>query len=495
MKALLMHPDRDFDVAAAPPANAADLRQDLELDTLAGTMCGGDRFLFDVATVALLAPLPDPAAIRFRQAVLTDCLEQPAVVRELYELAIAAIQEQRRHWGFWSESPESILSGSLAALESFVGKLRELRAMADMHKPEFASEGFNRFFTMLQDELSDDYFELVEGQLETLRFKGGTLISARLGAGNKGIDYVLRLTPELSWRDRLAQLRRPALSFTIAERDQASLNALSKLNGRSLNHAANALAQSADHIKSFFTMLATELAFYIGCLNLHEHLAKLGEPTCLPDPAGPGAPRLSARGLYDVTLALRLDAAVVGNDADGDGKALVIVTGANQGGKSTFLRSLGLAQLMMQSGMFVPAESFSADVRDRVFTHYKREEDASMESGKLDEELARMSEIADGLTANSMLLCNESFSATNEREGSEIARQVSFALTEAGVKVVFVTHLYDFADRVHSEARADVLFLRAPRGDDGQRTFKLLEEAPLPTSYGADTYKQIFQTR
>jgi len=348
---------------------------------------------------------------------------------------------------------------------------------------------------MLQDELSDDYFELVEKQLETLRFKHGTLLSVRLGAGNKGIDYVLRLAPELSWRDRLARLRRPALSFTIAERDQASLNALSKLSGRGLNHAANALAQSADHIKSFFTMLVTELAFYIGCLNLHEHLARLGEPTCLPDATEPGAPRLSVRSLYDITLALQSDAAVVGNDADADGKSLVIVTGANQGGKSTFLRSLGLAQLMMQSGMFVPAEAFTADVRDRLFTHYKREEDARMESGKLDEELARMSDIADALTANSMLLCNESFSATNEREGSEIARQVISALTEAGVKVVFVTHLFDFADRVHSEARGDVLFLRAPRGDDGQRTFKLVEEAPLPTSYGEDTYKQIFQIR
>ena len=68
-----------------------------------------------------------------------------------------------------------------------------------------------------------------------------------------------------------------------------------------------------------------------------------------------------------------------------------MITGANQGGKSTFLRSVGVAQLMMQTGMFVAAQAFSADVRDHVFTHFKREEDAAMESGKLDEELARMS--------------------------------------------------------------------------------------------------------
>jgi DNA mismatch repair ATPase MutS len=64
------------------------------------------------------------------------------------------------------------------------------------------------------------------------------------------------------------------------------------------------------------------------------------------------------------------------------------LTGANQGGKSTFLHSIGLAQLMMQSGMFVGAERFEAAPCPALFTHYKREEDATMKSGKLDEELA-----------------------------------------------------------------------------------------------------------
>ena len=74
------------------------------------------------------------------------------------------------------------------------------------------------------------------------------------------------------------------------------------------------------------------------------------------------------------------------------------MTGANTGGKSTFLRAIGLAQLMMRAGMFVGANAFSADLRDGLFTHYKREEDSTMESGKLDEELNRMSEIVGRLT-------------------------------------------------------------------------------------------------
>lgn len=107
-----------------------------------------------------------------------------------------------------------------------------------------------------------------------------------------------------------------------------------------------------------------------------------------------------------------------------------VVTGANQGGKSTFLRSVGLAQLMLQCGMFVPAEAFAASVAGGIYTHYRREEDTAMQSEKLDEELARMSAIVDLLRPHDLVLLNESFAATNEREGSEIVRQIIDALVE-----------------------------------------------------------------
>jgi DNA mismatch repair ATPase MutS len=205
-----------------------------------------------------------------------------------------------------------------------------------------------------------------------------------------------------------------------------------------------------------------------------------------------GDRRFSCKELYDVCLALSIQRKVVGNDVDADDKQLMIITGANQGGKSTFLRSAGLAQLMMQSGMFVPAESFSANVCQGIFTHYKREEDSTMKSGKLDEELSRMSEIVDNLKADSLLLCNESFAATNEREGSEIARQIVTALLEKQVKIFFVTHLYELAHGLYQKKTESALFLRAERQSDGGRTFKLIEGEPLQTSYGEDLYNRIF---
>lgn len=117
-----------------------------------------------------------------------------------------------------------------------------------------------------------------------------------------------------------------------------------------------------------------------------------------------------------------------------------------------------------------------------------------MTSGKLDEELGRMAQIADLLRPGAVVLFNESFAATNEREGSEIARQVVQALRDSGVTVWFVTHLHDFArSQVDGPVRG-VLSLRAPRQDDGRRTFRLVPGDPLPTGYGPDLYARIFGT-
>lgn len=104
-----------------------------------------------------------------------------------------------------------------------------------------------------------------------------------------------------------------------------------------------------------------------------------------------------------------------------------------------------------------------------------------------------MNEIAEWVRPNAMVLFNESFASTNEREGSEIARQITSALLERNVKVFFVTHQYQFAHSFFTSKRDDVLFLRADRQADGTRTFRLVEAAPLQTSFGEDLYREIFE--
>jgi DNA mismatch repair ATPase MutS len=502
VNAFLMHRDRDFDLKGDLPPNAAELTQDLELDTLFGAMAAEDKFLLEVAKKAVLTSLNDPEAIIYRQRILADCLERPAVVREMYAIALDAVEREKKVWsGMFTRYPDGLLRRSVEVLKLFVDLLKRLRHTADEHGGKFRSEGFARFFGMLAKELGDEYLSLVEDHLRRLAFESGVLMSAELGKGNKGANYVLRKTSNTSqgwmerlqsWIEQLPNKERSSYVYEIADRDESGFRALEELRGRGIGHVAVALAQSTDHILSFFSMLRLELGFYVGCLNLRDQLAQKGEPICLAEPLAMGTAMLSGRGLYDVCLSLNVKDRVVGNDVSGDGKLLVMITGANRGGKSTFLRSLGLSQLMMQCGMFSPAESFRTDIRDGIFTHFKREEDSSMTSGKLDEELSRMSALVDKMKPNSMVLFNESFASTNEREGSEIARQIVRALLETGIKAVYVTHMFDLAQGFYLAKMDAALFLRAERLAGGQRTFRLAEGEPLPTSYGEDLYRRIF---
>jgi DNA mismatch repair ATPase MutS len=490
-----MHPDRDFDAEQALPSNVTALTQDLELNTLFQAMALGDEFLFKVAQQAVLSRLDSPEAIRYRQEILQDCLKHPDVVRQIYRIPIQSIENRQRHWmGIFTHYPSGILSGALEMLNMFFGLLRNLRQIADEHAEGFESQGFRRFFAMIQQELDDDYFAIVTQHIKELNFRRGVLLSAELGEANTGTNYVLRKTnhDDQNWIERVIGPKSPVYSYSLHPRDDAGARALGDLRDRGVNQVANAAAQSADHIDSFFKALRLELAFYIGCLNLSEQLAQLEEPIAFPHPEPSSERQLSFSGLYDVTLALTMKQNIVGNDLNANGKDLVFITGANQGGKSTFLRSIGLAHLMMQCGMFVPAQSFDANICTGLFTHYKREEDTTMESGKFDEELGRMSAIVDHITPNSMMLFNESFAATNEREGSQIASQITIALLKKRIKVFYVTHLYELANGFYEKQMENAIFLRAERKESGERTFKIVEGQPLQTSYGRDVYNKVF---
>ncbi|HZZ60613.1 MAG TPA: DNA mismatch repair protein MutS [Roseiarcus sp.] len=506
MKAYLMHRDRDFDVKRDLPPNESDLTRDLELPTLFAAMAVKDELVLEVAKRAILgAASNDVATIRYRQEALKDCLRNPEIVRGLYGLGEESFQRQRKIWPRFREYPSGLLDNSVERMAVFVDVLKKVRGIVDRHGAKFQSEAFSRMFATLARELNDDYFALIDQQLKRLKFRDGVLVSAALGKGLKAVDYVLRrpLKEPGNWLERACQDLSEASqrlfggnpnSYTLylAPRDEAGARAMSELRDRGLGLAAGALAKSADHIASFFNHLRTELAFYVGCLNLHERLFELRTPFVFPEVSEADALKVSSRDLYDVCLALTSNKRPVGNDVGADGKNLIIVTGANQGGKTTFLRSLGLAQLMTQSGMFAAAASLEINVVNALFTHFKREEDAAMKSGKFDEELSRMNAIVDNLKFRSRILFNESFAATNEREGSEIARQIVSALLEGSHKVVFVSHQFAFTHGIFETRRDSTLFLRADRLEDGRRTFKLIEGEPLTTSFGEDVYREIF---
>ncbi len=489
----LLSPISDFDAEAPLPDGAETLTRDLDLGTLFDAMAGDDAFLAQTVPKVVLRGLTDPMHVRYRQDVLLDCIAHPDVARALYDVASEVTRAEREAWGFGNR-PDTILYRSTRLLRSLLPLLVRVREIAETESPRLQSEGFRAYFAGVRTDLDARFFAATRAHLERLEFAQGMLLSARLGPGNKGDDYRVR-TPRPAhrpWPLRWLGSRRSPLSFEIGDRDEAGHRAVADLKAMGVSSTAVTLARSTAHVVRFFALTRAEVGFYLACVALRERLARAGLGVALPHPESSATGTLSAQGLYDPCLALRTHARPVANSLAADGARLVVITGANQGGKTTFLRSVGVGLVMLGAGMFVPADSMSASTGHGIFSHFKRGEDESLQGGKFDEELKRMAWIAPRLRPGAVLLCNESFASTNEREGSEIADQAMRAFLERGVRVLYVTHLFEFGQRVLARGASDILFLRAERAADGRRTYRMEAGPPLSTSFGEDLCRQVF---
>ncbi|QKT07037.1 DNA mismatch repair protein MutS [Gordonia sp. X0973] len=499
MKVRLLYPDRDADFTRTTDRESEHIVADLGMGGLITTIAAGDPYVADVMTVSLFDLLTDVEAIRYRQSALADAVKNADTVVELYRLSGSAIDDLRKHifYSLGRLSPEQYMNRSLSVVDSLSVRLRELAELVGRVRRDFASRPFGDFFDECARLLTPQRLDEVARHLREVSFDHGALLSVRLGEGVRGTDYTMVKPAQHGLLDRVFAER--GLSFQIAPRDVTGAKIVGELRGRGVREVAGTLADAADTMERFFRALHWEAAFYIGAARLFELLESAHGRVCLPVPVPLAEPVFAVEDLYDPALALHLGRDVVPSGIDAGTGRLVVVTGANQGGKSTFLRAVGQAQLMMQAGLPVAASGMRAQVRSALFTHFKREEDREMVSGKLDEEMARMSRIIDAMPpsarGSSIFLFNESFASTNEGEGAQIAEGIVGALLESGHRVFFVTHMYELARRLYEQAspadRASC-FLRPQRRDDGTRTFRVVPAEPEPTSYGQDLYRQIF---
>ena len=282
MNVWLLYKDKDADREQSLPWNAQDLVQDLELDILFHAMAGEDEYLLDVCKrTVLISTGNDLSTIVYRQGILEDCRKNSAVITQLYDIALEALEVRKKNiFGIFSSYPSSILSGAIGMMKLYVDILRSIRELATLHISRFASTGFNRFSKMLQAALSEDYLNTILLQLNDLHLRDGVLMSAQLGRGNKGISYMLHRWHEKKppWYRRLFPEKTGIYTFSVHPRDESGARALAALKDNAINNTANDLAQSCDHILGFFSTLRYELAFYIGCLNLEKQLLQTGMP-------------------------------------------------------------------------------------------------------------------------------------------------------------------------------------------------------------------------
>ncbi len=495
MKVHLMSSDRDFDPDRLPDPLApetADLVQDLQLDVLFDAMAGGDAFVRQIVRAAVLDPIDDAGSIQHRLDVLSDLADRPRVARDLYDIAGRALARPRSIWLVSNGRPEASLRRSKILLDQMCDALDDLRRLVATDFDGFGSAGLRDLAETVRTQLPDDYMEELRAVLEVLGRRNGVLLFAGLGDDGTVTGMAPRVIGRVGRFLHRAGITGQTYTWTLPDRDEAGGQAIQALRDRSLWRTALAAEQATNHVQGFFTVLRQESAFFLGCLTLQNRLTELRSAVCLPR-ISPIADVLSARGLYDPGLALRTGASIVDNDVDAEGARLTVITGANHGGKTTLLRAIGIAQMLADAGGFVPAEELTISPAPRVATHWPREEETGMRHGKLDEELDRMSRIVDLLSPGALLLSNESFSSTDEAEGSQIGAEVFAALADSGVRVVAVTHMHDLAESVRQQPAA-ATFLRAERGRDGERPYRIVPGEPLPTAYARDFYRREFGT-
>ena len=244
----------------------------------------------------------------------------------------------------------------------------------------------------------------------------------------------------------------------------------------------------------FLLGLLPEFEFLQKATNLMRALKVKGNNLCVPV-IRPAAERVyRAVALYNPAVALKVDDPIVTNDLIFDENATIyVLTGPNRGGKSVITCAMGLSQAMTQLGMFVPADEAEISPVDGIFTHFPTGADDTIDKGRLGEECARLGEIFDNVTAESLVLLDESLSSTGSYEASYIASEVLAGLSRVGCHCIFSTHLHELAaeiDRINERAKkeggAPIDTLVAGIEEAGKRSFRILRAKPDGKSYARD---------
>ena len=245
--------------------------------------------------------------------------------------------------------------------------------------------------------------------------------------------------------------------------------------------------------------LMPEIIFYVRWSELIDKIIAKGMPVCKAEILPPDDRKCSFKEIYNLKLAInnvngdRIN--IITNDIDfDDNSRIFILTGPNRGGKTIFTQAVGLAMLLAQWGIYVPAAGARLSPCDNVFTHFPADENDTVDLGRLGEESKRLSEIFEIATSRSFMLLNESLATTSVAEGLFIAKDVVKAMRFLGVRCIFNTHMHELArsldelnNGVEGGSRVESLVTGVHQGE---RSFKVTVSPPQGVSYAKDIAKK-----
>lgn len=483
----------------------------------------------------------DEQVIAYRQAVLSDLLAEPELVTQL-EGVLQTILDLESYLSApqWKENRLRQVAWRLSELDNYVQCMVGFDEILQNAGSSLRSEGLHQLRDTVREQVQAPLFQSLRQELPTLLPKIRAVRSITIGIN---LDEQMRPLSAVLMEARTQpyssetlltrlfgrrgdapekegvgpvhdarQLDMGGANFSVELENRDSpfmpplFRDLSDLMDTTSRPIAKALRQFSQVSTRFLITLKNEIAFYLGAVRLIRALEAARLPVCCPQ-AAPVVDRvMHLDGLYNIALALQLlprevelADVIVRNEAhfDEDGRILIL-TGPNQGGKTTFTQAVGLAQVMFQAGLYVPAEAAVMSPVDGIYTHFAAEERPEQEAGRLGEEARRLHTIFGLATSHSLVLLNESLSSTAANESLYIARDVVRVLRRLGARAVFATHLHDLAagcDTLNEETPGTsrvisvVSRVKVEQGANGQvvrRTYRIEPGPPMSKSYAVE---------
>jgi DNA mismatch repair protein MutS len=471
---------------------------DLHLDQVQRSMTlGREQFALEEF---FYAPLTTVAAVRYRQDVLRD-LENPEVRSVITSFGEAMDRERTLRGRAENHNRASQQeSWFLDAADTYCSAVQEL---ADgLASSAIRSRGLLRLSAYVVAYVASSRFTEVakesaalEAALAGIRYRL-RIESQRVTVSphEESPDYSLEIGEAFSRFQQHPTQRQPPASHDIPEISEVEariLDGVMQLFPEVFEARARFCAHHRDYRDEAIVRFDREVRFFLGYLELIEPLRAAGLPLCYPD-VDTEFTGIAAAEAFDLALASKRVGAgrsVVCNDFHLEGsERILVVSGPNNGGKTTFARTFGQLHHLARLGLSVPGRSARLFLTDRIFAHFEREEDVTTLSGKFDEELVRVREMLELATPNSVIVMNESFNSTSLSDALFVGTEVVHRIVRLGCLGVYVT----FVEEIASLGPATVSMVAQIVPDDpAQRTFRVIRQPPSGLAYAwaiADKY-------
>ena len=462
----------------------------------------------------------DPEVIKYRQDVFADVLSIPEIKETLAKIhpILDDITELRRLDREKSSSADSYLY-SITEIELYVSCIDTLSDGFRPVRSKIKSKAFSALADMAIELASSDYYKELNKKLEALASRVHEVKSITVGVNldrelrpvsagvisinseqfksGKVLDKILRFSFKNDAFTCIADLS-PFGKGQSENRQEALVgafnSAIEDVFHSSVRGWRAVVGEYVLDNTDFLLRLLPEIEFISRSADLVNKLADHeGCSVTVPTVAPASDKAFSAKGLYNPRVALAIDDEIVTNDflLDDDAR-IYVLTGPNRGGKSVITVALGAAQALCQLGLPVPAQSAVISPVDGIFTHFPEGADDTIDKGRLGEECARLKEIFDEATEDSMILLDESLSSTGSYEASYIASEILAGFAVIRCRGIFSTHLHELAAAIpeineRSVERGGVKIDTLVAGiEEGKRSFKIHRAKPDGKSYARD---------